>query len=102
MGKQTRLELPAGGKRVLALKIEYPDWSGQGAGKLAIRVGAGATAREQVLPPGEYTRILVPIAASTQLQTVTIDAAGDFPLPAPDQRRRAARLVQAELQPVRD
>ena len=34
--------------------------------------------------------------------TVTIAAGGDFPLPAPDQRRRAARLVQAELQPTKE
>ena len=102
MARQTSLELPAGGKRLLALKVEYPDWSGQPAGKLTLALPAGGGAHEQILQPGVSARVLLPIPASTQIQTVTIAAGGDFPLPAPDQRRRAARLVQAELQPTKE
>ena len=102
MARETSLELPAGGRRVLALKVEYPDWSGRPAGKLTLALPAGGGAHEQILQPGVYARVLLPIPASTQVQTVTITAGGDFPLPAPDPRRRAARLVQAELQPTKE
>jgi hypothetical protein len=97
--RQAALVLPAGGKRVLALKIEYPDWSGRGPGKLTATLPSGA-AQIQTLPPGSYSTFLVSIPASPDLQTVTLAADGDFELPAPDRRRRAARLVQAELQPA--
>ena len=87
---------------MLSLKIEYPDWHGQGAGRLAVQLQPlpGGASRDQDLPPGSYTTILLPVAASAAGQTVALSAAADFPLPPPDQRRRAARLVRAELQPA--
>jgi hypothetical protein len=100
MARTATIELPAGGKRVLALKVEYPDWSGKGAGRLTVALPATGASREETLPPGSYSRILLPVPASSRLQTVTLSAGDDFPLPAPDQRRRAARLVSAELQPA--
>jgi len=94
------IELPAGGKRVLALRIEYPDWSGKSGGTLKASLSHGGASQHQTLTPGVYSTILLPVAASDAPQTLSITAADDFPLPAPDQRRRAARLVQAELQPT--
>jgi hypothetical protein len=100
--RRAEIDLPPGGRRVLSLKIEYPDWHGQGAGRLAVQLQPlpGGASRDQDLPPGSYTTILLPVAASAAGQTVALSAAADFPLPPPDQRRRAARLVRAELQPA--
>ncbi len=102
IAREAGLVLPAGGNRVLALKLEYPDWSAKGAGKLTTSLSSGSGPQEHVLPPGSYSTILLPVPASTRLQTLTFSAGDDFPLPAPDQRRRAARLVWAELQPTKE
>ena len=93
------LTLPAGGQRVLALQIEYPDWSGKTLGELTTTLVQSGVTRKHRLTPALYTRILLPVPASDQIQTVVLQLDSDFALPAPDLRRRAARLVQAELQP---
>jgi hypothetical protein len=98
--RQARIELPAGGRRMLMLKIEFPDWSGKSSGRLNFSFSGAGTPHAQALRPGEYTTVLLPVAASPQTQTLTLSADDDFPLPSPDTRRRAARLVVAELQPV--
>jgi len=40
------------------------------------------------------------VAASAGVGRLELRSAVDFPLPAPDQRRRTARLVAMELQPA--
>ncbi len=100
LSQHATIEIPAGGKRVLALKIEYPDWSGKPSGHLKVALSHGGASQDQALAPGSYSTILLPVAASATMQTVSLTAGDDFPLPAPDQRRRAARLVSAELQPT--
>ncbi|MEN9813926.1 MAG: hypothetical protein RL479_2612, partial [Verrucomicrobiota bacterium] len=42
----------------------------------------------------------LPVAASGEVGRLELRAAADFPLQAPDQRRRTARLVTMELQPA--
>lgn len=98
--RRVQIDLPAGGRRMLRLKIEFPDWAGQAPGRLRLALSGDGSTREQVLRPGEYNEVLLPVAASAQLQTLTLTADQDFPLPAPDTRRRTGRLVVAELQPV--
>ena len=98
--RRALLTLPAGGQRVLALQIEYPDWSGKTLGELTTTLPQSGVTRSHRLTPALYTRILLPIPASDQIQTVVLQLDSDFALPAPDLRRRAARLVQAELQPA--
>ena len=98
--RRALITLPAGGKRVLTLKIEYPDWGGKNRGKLTTALSNGGPSQDLDLPPGEYSTFQLPVPASTRLQTFSLTAGDDFPLPAPDQRRRAARLIQAELQPL--
>ena len=100
LARHATIEIPAGGKRVLALRIEYPDWSGKSGGSLKTSLSNGGASATQALAPGSYSTILMPVAASDSPQTVSLTSADDFPLPAPDARRRAARLVQAELQPT--
>lgn len=100
MARQATIAIPAGGRRVLALKVEYPDWSGKKGVDLVTTLSGGGASQRQALSPGVYATILLPVAASSGTQTLTLSAADDFPLPAPDLRRRAARLVQAELQPT--
>jgi hypothetical protein len=101
LDRRVTITLPAGGKRVLRLKFEYPDWSKKASGRITTAFSAGATAPvTHSLPAANYTTIDLPVAASTAPQTFTYTADDDFPLPAPDPRRRTARLVVAELQPV--
>ena len=100
LARQATIEIPAGGKRVLALRLEYPDWSGKPGGTVKTSLSDGSVSQNQALAPGSYSTILLPVAASDAPQTLSITSPDDFPLPAPDRRRRAARLVQAELQPT--
>jgi hypothetical protein len=52
------------------------------------------------LPAAQYTIVDLPVAASGEVGRLELRAAADFSLPAPDQRRRTARLVTMELQPA--
>jgi hypothetical protein len=65
----------------------------------AIATGEGAV-REHRLPAAQYTIVDLPVAASGEVGRLELRAAADFSLPAPDQRRRTARLVTMELQPA--
>ncbi len=98
--REAGIVIPAGGRRVLTLKFEYPDWGARAAGELEIARPGGLPVHRQVLPAGEYTTVILDIPATARAQTLTLRAAADFALPAPDPRRRSARLVVAELQPV--
>jgi hypothetical protein len=91
---------------VLRLRLEFPDWSGLPEGRLTTVLQADATAggegaaREHRLPAAQYTIVDLPVAASGEVGRLELRAAADFSLPAPDQRRRTARLVTMELQPA--
>jgi hypothetical protein len=100
LARHATIELPAGGKRKLTLKIEFPDWSGRTSGSLKVALPGGKVAQEQTLPAGSYSIILLNVPPSATPQTLSLTAPDDFPLPKPDSRRRAARLIQAELQPT--
>ena len=100
------IDLPPGGKRTLRLRLEFPDWSGLPEGRLttvlqpdASAPGEGA-AREHRLPAAQYSVVDLPVGASAGVGRLELRSAVDFPLPAPDQRRRTARLVTMELQPA--
>ena len=100
LARQATIVLPSGGPRMLELKVEYPDWSGKASGHLTLGLSADGSRQVETLTPGLYASIRMPVAASDRPQTLTLTADDDFPLPAPDQRRRAARLVRVELQPA--
>lgn len=102
LAQRATIELPAGGRRVLTLKIEFPDWSGKPGGTLTAALADGGVSKNQALPAGTYTTLQLLVPPSTKPTTLSLTAPDDFPLPAPDRRRRAARLVQAELQPAAD
>jgi hypothetical protein len=61
--------------------------------------GAGA-AQEFVLTPNLRGTFRLRLPASAEGRTLTLEATDDFPLAAPDPRRRAGRLVLMELQPT--
>ena len=100
MQRTVRLHVPGGGRRVLSLKVEFPDWSGKKTGSLRSGIAGVSGTREHTLTAGQYAMIEIGLPASTGLQTVEISGADDFPLPSPDGRRRTGRLVSAELIPV--
>jgi hypothetical protein len=97
MARTATLLLPAGAARDVTLKFEYPDWSGAGATSLRIEISHTAAPILQPLRPGEYTTAVVHVPASTKPSTLRLIAENDFPLPAPDTRRRTARLLRVEL-----
>ncbi len=100
LARDATIDLPIGGRRMLMLKVEYPDWSGKTSARLALGLSGDGSSLDRVLTAGQYATILLPVAASTQPQVLSLTASDDFALPAPDQRRRAARLVSVELQPA--
>ena len=105
MARQATLHLPAStSAQDVTLRIEVPDWSGTPATTLRsqlIPVGDVPAATPAVtthtLTAGAYAAVIVRIPASATPQMLRIEAAADFSLPAPDARRRAARLLQVEF-----
>ena len=85
---------------MLSLKVEFPDWSGRKSGILRSGIAGVSATREHTLTAGQYAIIETALPPSAGLQTVEISGADDFPLPAPDGRRRTGRLVSAEMIPI--
>jgi hypothetical protein len=81
----------------LVARFEYPGWGGSGQ-LLRVRID-GQVIAAQNLAPG-ITGVSLALAASPAPQKVEWLGAEDFPLPAPDGRRRACRLLSVELRPA--
>jgi hypothetical protein len=79
------------------MRFEYPDWSGKKSAALHAQLADSSAATTQTLAPGEYTTFRVRVPASAAPRTLRLDTPEDFSLPAPDTRRRAARLLQVDL-----
>ena len=82
------------------LTFEYPGWSD--TKETTVRAtwpGAPAPATLTLTPGGPGT-LRLRLARSATPRLLRLEATGDFPLAAPDTRRRSGRLVQIELQPV--
>ena len=97
MQRKVRLAVPGGSARILVLKVEFPEWSGKKSGTLETGLDGQATRKSHPLVAGQYALIEIPLPPSDGLQVVEMGGADDFPLPAPDNRRRTGRLVSAEL-----
>lgn len=81
------------------LSLEYPGWSGQQEATLTAHwPGSTQPARLTLRPGAQPLRITLPKSAVPR--TLRLETSADFPLEAPDPRRRAGRLVQMELQPL--
>ncbi len=92
------LLLPARPQPVeLVARFEYPGWGGNGQ-LLRVRLD-GKVIAAQNLTPG-ITEVSFALAASAAPQTIEWLSEGDFPLPSPDGRRRACRLLSVELRPA--
>lgn len=78
------------------LRIEFPGWSGRLKTTLRLQLDGQPEQRHTLKPGIAELRLPVPAAA----QTVQIESDGDFALPAPDGRRRAFRVLSAELRPA--
>ena len=100
MQREVRLHVPGGGRRVLTLKVEFPDWSGRKSASLRTSVSGTTGGATHALAAGQYTVIEIALPSATGIQTVEISGTDDFPLPAPDGRLRTGRLVSAQLTPA--
>ena len=84
----------------IVLTLEYPGWSDVKQMTLRTHWPGRAEPVETTLIPGGPVLTRVRLAPSATPRTLELETAGDFPLAAPDPRRRAGRLVQLELQPI--
>ena len=96
--KAATLLLPARPQPVeLVMRFEYPGWGGNGQ-LLRVRLD-GKVIAAQNLTPGT-TEVPLTLAAAPAPQTIEFLCEEAFPLPAPDGRRRACRLLSVELRPA--
>jgi hypothetical protein len=83
----------------IVLTLEYPGWSEIKENVLRAQWPAGHETKI-TLVPGAPVTLRVQLPASPTPRMLRLEAATDFPLAAPDTRRRAGRLVQMELRPA--
>jgi len=101
MARDSTLALPASPiAQDLTLRIEYPNWTGAQAATLQTELDASLSHATQTLAPGEYTTVHVRVPPSAQPHTLRLELPADYPLPKPDTRRRAARLLRVDLTPA--
>ena len=109
MAREATLHLPANTlAHDVTLRFEIPDWSGAPTTVLRSQIvtiadqpGAPIPAFTiHTLAAGAYATVIVRIPASVTPQMLRFEAPADFPLPAPDTRRRSARLLQVDLAPA--
>ena len=91
--------VPGGRGRVLSLTLEFPDWSGRKTGGITTGVAGVAGKTPRTLLAAHYTTIDIPLGDGEGMRVVEIAGRDDFPLPAPDTRRRIGRLVSAGIRP---
>ena len=100
MAQSASIELPAtDAPAQIVLRVEFPDWGSKNAATLRLQLSDSGAATAATLGSGQYTTVRVRLPASPTARTLRLDAAADFPLPAPDTRRRACRLLQVDLAP---
>jgi hypothetical protein len=99
MARHAEIALPACDTPTqLSLKVELPQWGGQEHTVLHVRID-GTAPHVETLPPG-YATVHVTVPAGSGPRTVHIEAEQDFPLTAPDTRRRIGRLLELTLGPT--
>lgn len=109
MAREATLHLPANTlAQDVTLRFEIPSWSGAPTTVLRsqlVPIADGPVApipafTIHTLAAGAYATVIVRIPASVTPQMLRFEAPADFPLPAPDTRRRSARLLQVDLAPA--
>lgn len=101
LAREATIHLPPFGQpHDVVLTFEYPNWSDQAATTLATTWPAPAQAAPVTLTAGAPVTLRVRLDGATSPRILRLSANNDFPLAAPDPRRRSGRLVQMELQPV--
>jgi hypothetical protein len=97
MEPRATLSLPAGERPLrVKLRVEFPGWAGVPKGRLQVSVDGRAETLHP-LPPGE-TVTSVMLAPSPAPRSLRLELADTFSLPAPDLRRRGARLLKVEVE----
>ncbi|WP_414663837.1 hypothetical protein [Horticoccus sp. 23ND18S-11] len=84
----------------IILTFEYPGWSDTKETTVTAHWPGQSAPVALKLVPGSPATMRVRLPASAKPRTLRFEAANDFPLAAPDTRRRSGRLVQLELQPA--
>ena len=84
----------------IVLTFEYPGWADAKEMPVRAHWPAGMKPTQLALKPGAPALMRVTLPPSAQPRTLRLETPADFPLAAPDTRRRAGRLVQLELQPT--
>jgi len=84
----------------IILTFEYPGWSDTKETTVTAHWPGQSAPVALKLVPGSPALMRVSLPAAAKPRTLRFEAANDFPLAAPDTRRRSGRLVQMELQPA--
>jgi hypothetical protein len=84
----------------IVLTFEYPGWSDAKQTTIRVRWPGHSEARALSLTPGAPIAMRLRLSPSAKSRPLQLEATSDFPLAAPDTRRRAGRLIQMELQPI--
>ncbi|MFA5264333.1 MAG: hypothetical protein WC378_10935 [Opitutaceae bacterium] len=82
-------------KMTLVMLWEFPGWAGATETELSFAL-QNVEPQHHILRPGK-TEIRMTLPASDDVRSLRIAAKHSFPMPAPDTRQRAARLLSMEL-----
>ncbi|MEY2879567.1 MAG: hypothetical protein RLZZ15_1947, partial [Verrucomicrobiota bacterium] len=100
LARRATIEVPAlAAPATLEIKFECPALAGAAPNPLQVALAGVPTSAGHVLEPANYSTLRLPLPASAVPRTLTLEAATDYPLPAPDTRRRIARVLQLEIIP---
>ncbi|MDD3179154.1 MAG: hypothetical protein PHQ04_02255 [Opitutaceae bacterium] len=81
--------------RELVLRLEYPGWSGSGTSRVELKSGGQSLGSRELRPGGNELHFTLP--AESSIEQLELGFEKEYPLPAPDNRQRAARLLTIEL-----
>lgn len=99
MTSEASIELPAFDTPTqVILRFEFPGWTGATQSPLRAQL-TGESLPEHTLTPANAT-VQLNVSASAKPRTLRLTTGPNHPLPAPDTRQRAGRLLQLEFVPA--
>jgi hypothetical protein len=100
MAGNSTIELPPAPAPVsLLIRLEHAPVATAAGKTVRVQLDGTAAPSEHVLTPGHNTVLRLQLPASALPRTLRFDAGAVYPLPAPDTRHRACRLVELQLAP---
>jgi hypothetical protein len=89
---------PSSDWRVLAVELEYPEWSGVKTFTTRLSEGQRVATSSSVIPGMHVERLI--LSPSSLGQTVVLEVEEEFSLPSPDSRVVSAMIRSADMSPL--